>query len=121
MNCTSTRLPYTDTGFFSTIITDYLQQKKDITPFYKHHVDMGGVKAAIEERKKTTSHRNTLVAELDADVLVLALGRVPVEVSAPPGIPVERAGDCLSPRSLEEAVLEGTLAARRALDRVASR
>src|SRR6185295_13877331 len=30
-----------------------------------------------------------LVAELDADVLVLALGRVPVEVSAPPGIPVE--------------------------------
>ena len=62
-----------------------------------------------------------LVAELDADVLVLALGRVPVEVSAPPGIPVERAGDCLSPRSLEEAVLEGTLAARRALDRVASR
>ena len=30
-----------------------------------------------------------------------------------PGIPVESAGDCLSPRSLEEAILEGTLAARR--------
>jgi hypothetical protein len=38
---------------------------------------------------------------------------VPVEVEPPPGIPCERAGDCLSPRSLEEAVLEGTLAARR--------
>jgi len=71
MNCTSTRLPYTDTGFFSTIITDYLQQKKDITPFYKHHVDMGGVKAAIEERKKTTSHRNTLVAELEKQYALL--------------------------------------------------
>jgi 2,4-dienoyl-CoA reductase-like NADH-dependent reductase (Old Yellow Enzyme family)/thioredoxin reductase len=59
-----------------------------------------------------------LVEELEADALVLALGRVPVEVPAPEGIPVERAGDCLSPRSLEEAVLEGTLAARRVLDRV---
>ena len=61
--------------------------------------------------------RNVFAPELtipvDADAVVLALGRVPVEVEAPPGIPVERAGDCLSPRSLEEAVLEGTLAARR--------
>jgi 2,4-dienoyl-CoA reductase-like NADH-dependent reductase (Old Yellow Enzyme family)/thioredoxin reductase len=53
-----------------------------------------------------------LVAEIDADEVVLALGRVPVEVDPPPGVPCERAGDCLSPRSLEEAVLEGTLAAR---------
>jgi NADPH-dependent 2,4-dienoyl-CoA reductase/sulfur reductase-like enzyme len=53
-----------------------------------------------------------LVAEIDADDVVLALGRVPVEVDAPAGVPCERAGDCLSPRSLEEAVLEGTLAAR---------
>ena len=54
-----------------------------------------------------------LTLELPAAAVVLALGRVPVEVEPPPGIPVERAGDCLSPRSLEEAVLEGTLAARR--------
>jgi len=54
-----------------------------------------------------------LVEVLPADALVLALGRVPVTVAAPPGIPVESAGDCLSPRSLEEAVLEGTFAARR--------
>lgn len=53
-----------------------------------------------------------LVAEVDADDVVLALGRVPVEVDLPDGVPCERAGDCLSPRSLEEAVLEGTLAAR---------
>jgi NADPH-dependent 2,4-dienoyl-CoA reductase/sulfur reductase-like enzyme len=63
--------------------------------------------------------RNVFAPELElevgADAVVLALGRVPVEVEPPSGIPVERAGDCLSPRSLEEAVLEGTLAARRVL------
>jgi len=59
-----------------------------------------------------------LETRLDADWLVLALGRVPEDMLAPTlvaaGMQVEEAGDCLSPRSLEEAVLEGTLAARRA-------
>ena len=65
------------------------------------------------------SLRNVFAPELEtpveADAVVLALGRVPVEAEPPPGARVERAGDCLSPRSLEEAVLEGTLAARRAV------
>jgi len=65
------------------------------------------------------SLRNVFAPELEtpveADAVVLALGRVPVETEPPPGARVERAGDCLSPRSLEEAVLEGTLAARRAV------
>lgn len=51
------------------------------------------------------------------DLLVLALGRVPEDALAPAlraaGLRVEEAGDCLSPRSLEEAVLEGTLAVQR--------
>jgi pyruvate/2-oxoglutarate dehydrogenase complex dihydrolipoamide dehydrogenase (E3) component len=59
-----------------------------------------------------------LERELEADALVLAQGRVPADELAPAlvaaGLRVEEAGDCLSPRSLEEAVLEGTLAARRA-------
>jgi 2,4-dienoyl-CoA reductase-like NADH-dependent reductase (Old Yellow Enzyme family)/thioredoxin reductase len=58
-----------------------------------------------------------LEVELPADLLVLALGRVPEDALAPAlaerGLPVDEAGDCLSPRSLEEAMLEGTLAARR--------
>ncbi len=53
-----------------------------------------------------------LATDVEADDIVLALGRVPSEIDPPPGVPCERAGDCLSPRSLEEAVLEGTLAAR---------
>jgi 2,4-dienoyl-CoA reductase-like NADH-dependent reductase (Old Yellow Enzyme family)/thioredoxin reductase len=58
-----------------------------------------------------------LEVELPADLLVLALGRVPLADLAPAlaerGLHVEEAGDCLSPRSLEEAILEGTLAVRR--------
>ena len=57
-----------------------------------------------------------LIQEVRADAVVLALGRVPEESVAAEltahGIAVEQAGDCRSPRSLEEAVLEGTLAAR---------
>jgi bacillithiol synthase len=65
MNCTSTRLQYSDTGFFSKIITDYLQKKKDIIPFYKHDTTLDGIKAAIEERKKFAHHRSILVTELE--------------------------------------------------------
>jgi 2,4-dienoyl-CoA reductase-like NADH-dependent reductase (Old Yellow Enzyme family)/thioredoxin reductase len=57
-----------------------------------------------------------LVVELRADALLVALGRVPEDsladaLRAHGGFPVEEAGDCRSPRSIEEAVLEGTLAA----------
>jgi len=61
-----------------------------------------------------------LRTEIAADALLVALGRVPDEALADAlrahgGFAVEEAGDCRSPRGIEEAVLEGTLAARRAL------
>jgi hypothetical protein len=56
---------------------------------------------------------------IEADALVLAVGRVSEDTLAPAlrgiGLCVEEAGDCLSPRGLEEAVLEGALAVRRLL------
>lgn len=58
-----------------------------------------------------------LETSFEADVLVLALGRVPErglgQRLRERGLAVEEAGDCLGPRSAEEAILEGTLAARR--------
>ncbi|MGH2940290.1 MAG: FAD-dependent oxidoreductase [Solirubrobacterales bacterium] len=52
-----------------------------------------------------------------ADTVVTALGRVPddtlVRSLHSAGIPHETAGDCRSPRGLEEAMLEGTLAVAR--------
>ena len=51
-----------------------------------------------------------LEAVMEADALVLALGRVPVRELAVQG--AAEVGDRLSPRSLEEAILEGSLAGR---------
>lgn len=69
--------------------------------------------------------RNIFAPELEraiaADALVLSVGRVPegeellAQLRAA-GLPTQAAGDCRSPRGLEEAILEGTLAARRELD-----
>lgn len=61
---------------------------------------------------------------IETDLLVTALGRVPNDELAvelrEAGYRVEEAGDCLGPRSLEEAILEGVLAARRASDAAGS-
>jgi len=80
----------------------------------------------VASRPDGVRFRNVFAPELEhtvaADVLVLALGRVPEDTLAPAlrdaGLEVEEAGDCLSPRSLEEAVLEGAIAARRASARL---
>jgi 2,4-dienoyl-CoA reductase-like NADH-dependent reductase (Old Yellow Enzyme family) len=58
-----------------------------------------------------------LVTTLPADALVLSHGRVPVDelyeqLTGRLDAPVSMAGDCRSPRGLEEAILEGTMAAR---------
>jgi 2,4-dienoyl-CoA reductase-like NADH-dependent reductase (Old Yellow Enzyme family)/thioredoxin reductase len=86
-----------------------------------HHVELTG------SRQGSVEFRNLLAPELElelkADVLVLALGRVPAGGLAAAldarGLAVEQAGDLLSPRSIEEATLEGTLAARAAVQRIA--
>jgi 2,4-dienoyl-CoA reductase-like NADH-dependent reductase (Old Yellow Enzyme family)/thioredoxin reductase len=82
----------------------------------KHHLELEGA-----ERGRVR-FRNLFAPEVEtafeADLLVLALGRVPERGLAPRlaarGFEVHEAGDCLGPRSAEEAILEGTLAARRA-------
>jgi len=60
--------------------------------------------------------RNTYVSDreirIPADHLVIAQGRVPVAAPdvKPLGVPARRIGDCDTPRSLEEAVLDATIA-----------
>jgi 2,4-dienoyl-CoA reductase-like NADH-dependent reductase (Old Yellow Enzyme family)/thioredoxin reductase len=53
-------------------------------------------------------------ATAPADAVVLSMGRVPEDVLGPAllerGLRVEEAGDCRTPRGIEEAILEGTLA-----------
>jgi pyruvate/2-oxoglutarate dehydrogenase complex dihydrolipoamide dehydrogenase (E3) component len=81
----------------------------------QHHALAGASGGEVELSNVFASE---LRLHLAADLLVLAQGRIPDDALAPvlvaAGLRIEEAGDCLSPRSLEEAILEGTLAARRA-------
>ena len=78
----------------------------------EHHLELaGGGPDGVRFRNLFAPELETV---LPADLLVLACGRVPerglAEELAALGVPVAEAGDCLSPRSAEEAILEGTLA-----------
>jgi 2,4-dienoyl-CoA reductase-like NADH-dependent reductase (Old Yellow Enzyme family)/thioredoxin reductase len=93
----------------------YLQRLYRAGVEIRMHLELAGATGG------TAVFRNAFAPELEtslgADWLVLALGRVPEDTLGPSlasaGLRVEEAGDCLSPRSFEEAIMEGTLAARR--------
>jgi 2,4-dienoyl-CoA reductase-like NADH-dependent reductase (Old Yellow Enzyme family)/thioredoxin reductase len=89
----------------------------------EHHLELLG--AAQGRVRFRNLFAPELESELPADLLVLALGRVPerrlAEALADSGLEVREAGDCLGPRGLEEAILEGTLAAQAVVVRSPSR
>lgn len=82
----------------------------------EHHLELAGAEPGRVRLANVFAPE--LETALPADLLVLSLGRVPVrdlaERPGVEGVEVHEAGDCASPRSAEEAILEGTLAARRA-------
>jgi 2,4-dienoyl-CoA reductase-like NADH-dependent reductase (Old Yellow Enzyme family)/thioredoxin reductase len=82
----------------------------------EHHAELAG--AAPGRVLLRNVFAPDIETSLEADLLVLALGRVPERKLAADlaesGLEIHEAGDCSSPRSAEEAVLEGTLAAQRA-------
>ncbi|MBS1605208.1 MAG: bacillithiol biosynthesis cysteine-adding enzyme BshC [Bacteroidetes bacterium] len=64
MDWTSTHLPYRQTGYFSRIITDYLDQAAAINPFYSYPATEEGLGKAIEARKQSPVDRAVLVEAL---------------------------------------------------------
>ncbi|HEY4194350.1 MAG TPA: bacillithiol biosynthesis cysteine-adding enzyme BshC [Mucilaginibacter sp.] len=42
---------YKETGFFSPTVTDYLEDKPELRPFYAHRPDMDGFKALLQTKK----------------------------------------------------------------------
>jgi bacillithiol biosynthesis cysteine-adding enzyme BshC len=64
MQPTATYLSYDSTGYFSTIVSDYLSQAAPLQPFYKHTADLEGIAAAIKSRKAFDTPRATLVEAL---------------------------------------------------------
>ncbi len=64
MNCTSNRLPYRQTGAFSKIALDYIDQAAALKPFFSHPPTIQGLQKAIEARKQFSTNRELLVQEL---------------------------------------------------------
>jgi bacillithiol biosynthesis cysteine-adding enzyme BshC len=64
MNTISQFISYDSTGFFSKISTDYISGNILLKPFYAHPVSFGGIKAAIEARKKFPTNRELLADQL---------------------------------------------------------
>jgi bacillithiol synthase len=64
MNCTATSIPYQQTGYFSKIITDYLDNSPALQPFFQHTANINGIKNAIAARKQFSNNRSVLVNAL---------------------------------------------------------
>ena len=65
MNTTAQIIPYSSTGFFSTIISDYISGNELLQSFYNHPVSIDGIKLAMEGRKKFPSNRKVLTEVLN--------------------------------------------------------
>ncbi len=61
-------IPFKDTGYFSKLICDYLDQKKELAPFYNRFPTPENFKAQLEEKAKNfpQSHRKILVESIQA-------------------------------------------------------
>ena len=57
-------LPYQSTGFFSKIVSDYLQQSSLLQPFYLHTPTLEGIKKAVNARKAFDTPRALLTEVL---------------------------------------------------------
>lgn len=44
-------IDYKETGYFSQTVTDYLEDKPDLRPFYSHRPDLDGFKALLQTKK----------------------------------------------------------------------
>ena len=64
MECTSTYLPYGQTGYFSKIVVDYIDQALALQSFYKFPVSEDGLRASVLARQQFPGNRALLVQEL---------------------------------------------------------
>jgi uncharacterized protein YllA (UPF0747 family) len=65
MNFTAQRVPYQHTGYFSRIITDYLNGNEFLKNYYEHPVTFSGIEDAIIQREKFPTDRHLLVKSLE--------------------------------------------------------
>ena len=73
MDCSTHYLPYESTGYFSKIVTDYLEQSATLRPFYVHPPTMEGAQNAIEARRAFDTPRKVLVDTLTEQYASVAM------------------------------------------------
>lgn len=64
MDCTAQQLSYRQTGAFSKIVLDYLEDAEALRSFYSYRPDWKGMKEAIAVRKTFTTNRLVLAEHL---------------------------------------------------------
>jgi len=57
-------LSYQQTGYFSNLVADYVSGSEQLQKFYKHSVNIEGIKAAIDARLAFSTNRDLLVDAL---------------------------------------------------------
>ena len=75
MDCISTRLPYRQTGVFSNIVLDYIDQSSQLKPFFSNPPTLQGIQKAIEVRKNFSTQRDVLVKELKKQYSAVEINR----------------------------------------------
>ncbi len=66
MNFHSTRIPYRQTGSFSSLVLDYIDQSASLKKFYSGAPSLQGIQEAIKARTKFKTDREALVKALTA-------------------------------------------------------
>lgn len=62
---TKTKIPYQETGYFSKLMSDYLEEKEGLKPFYNEFPNLDSFKKTIERRQKHSVDREVLVEVLN--------------------------------------------------------
>jgi bacillithiol biosynthesis cysteine-adding enzyme BshC len=70
MNCSADLLKYKQTGAFSKLVLDYLDDAEALRSFYVYRPTFSGIKDAIEARKQFTTSRSVLVEHLKKQYVV---------------------------------------------------
>lgn len=73
MQMVSTHLSYRSTGYFSSMVLDYVDSQQALKPFYDHPVSADGIRSAIDQRKHFYTNRTLLVRVLQDQYRDMAL------------------------------------------------
>ncbi len=73
MNFTASSVPYQQTGYFSRLISDYLNGNSFLKNFYTHPVSFEGIESAIKNRETFNTDRTLLSEVLEKQYVSLSV------------------------------------------------